>query len=527
VKKLAAHLFATPSDNLSTYIFKWGCTMRYGPIFIIFISMKLFTAQQIREADAFTIAQTPISSTGLMEHAANACTNWIYHHYPIDTPVAVYCGTGNNGGDGLAITRLLRDIGYNAHAYILRGDKVSPDNEANKVALQEKYPDALSGINLTDNTLVIDALFGTGLNRPVTGEAAELIAYLNEQPNTVISIDMPSGLQTDQSSLGMPAIKADHTLSFEFYKLAFLLPENAEYIGQVHILPIGLLYNATSRYQVTDLPLIKSIYKPRLPFSHKGTYGHALLVAGSEGKMGAAVLSAKACLRGGVGLLTCHVPRCGYNIIQIAAPEAMCILDKETTHSTDFYDNTDKYKVIGIGPGIGTDSATAQALRKLLEQYHQPMVIDADALNIIAQEQMLDLIPKGSLLTPHPKEFERLFGKTDNDVARLELLSAKAVELGLCILLKGRYTAMAFPDGSISFNATGNAGMATGGSGDVLTGILTSLVAQGYTSEQAMLLGVYIHGRAGDHAAAVVSEEALIAEDLVFYLGFTYLELKK
>lgn len=496
--------------------------------------MKLFTAQQIREADAFTIANTPITSIALMERAATACTNWICHHYPIDTPVAVYCGPGNNGGDGLAITRQLRDMGYNAQAYIARyGGKASPDQQANEQALKEKYPSAIhEEITLpAADILVIDALFGTGLNRPVEGPAATLIHQLNGLPNTIIAIDMPSGLQTDASSPDMPAIMAQHTLSFEFYKLAFMLPENAAYVGEVHILPIGLhpdyIKNTTSRYQVTDMALMKSIYKPRLPFSHKGTYGHALLVAGSMGKMGAAVLSARACLRGGVGLLTCHVPRCGYEIIQISAPEAMCITDEQQDHSTTFHNGLESYKTIGIGPGIGTTASTALSLEKLLQQYKQPIVIDADALNIIATHPaLLPLIPKGSLLTPHPKEFERLFGKAVNDIARLNLLSQKAAELQLCILLKGRYTAMAFPDGTISFNVTGNPGMATGGSGDVLTGILTSLVAQGYTPQNAMLLGVYIHGLSGDYAAAANSQEALVAEDLATYLGKAFLSLK-
>jgi NAD(P)H-hydrate epimerase len=508
--------------------------------------MKILTAQQIREADAYTIRHTPISSLDLMEKAAIACTAWIYKHYSEDTPIYIYCGKGNNGGDGLAITRLLRNRGYNAIAYILHhSEKASEDHIANHHALQQQYPGSLHEIHDIDHlpqpaahAVIVDAIFGTGLSRPVAGWMATVIQQLNQlQPqHDVIAIDIPSGLQADHSSLHMPVVTANYTLSFECYKLAFLLPENADHTGEVHILPIGLspayIEQAPTRFHITDAALMRSIYKPRKPFSHKGTFGHALLIAGSEGKIGAAILSAKACLRAGVGLLTCHVPQCGYNIMQITVPEAMCIIDEQKDHSSGFHNNVitpaaTRYKTIGIGPGLGTVAGTCWAFEKLLEHYPHPMVIDADALNILSTSPaLLKKVPPDSLLTPHPKEFERLFGKTANDVERLELLSRHAVEKQLNILLKGRYTAMAFPDGSIWFNTTGNPGMATGGSGDVLTGILTSLLAQGYSPREAMLLGVYIHGQAGDEAAAALSQEAMIAADIVDFLGKTFQELR-
>ncbi|WPV66404.1 NAD(P)H-hydrate dehydratase [Chitinophaga sp. LS1] len=504
--------------------------------------MKIFSAQQIREADAYTITHTPISSLDLMERAAAACTTWICKHYAADIPVYIYCGMGNNGGDGLAIVRLLRNRGYIAHAFILHhSEKASADHVANREALQQKYLDALHDVPVTSsiaappaNALIVDALLGTGLSRPASGWIAGIIQQLQAlyTTHTIIAIDLPSGMQADNSSLNTPVVKAHHTLSFEFYKLAFLFPENAGLTGEVHILPIGLhpdyIKQTPTPFHISESALIKSIYKPRSPFAHKGTYGHSLLIAGSEGKMGAAILSASACLRAGVGLLSCHVPKCGYTIIQLAVPPAMCIIDDQYDHSSGFQTDTSKYKVIGIGPGIGTAAGTAWALERLFEQYRQPMVIDADALNIIATTPgLIDKVPEGSLLTPHPKEFERLFGKTANNREQLQVLSHNAIEKRLCILLKGRYTAMAFPDGNIYFNTTGNPGMATGGSGDVLTGILTSLVSQGYASKDAMLMGVYIHGLAGDYAAETLSQEAMTPEDIIDNLGKTFLGLRK
>ncbi|WP_440134187.1 NAD(P)H-hydrate dehydratase [Chitinophaga sancti] len=504
--------------------------------------MKIFTAQQIREADAYTIQHLPISSLDLMERAAGACTSWICKYFAPETPVYIYCGMGNNGGDGLAITRLLRNRDYNAHAFVLHhSEKATTDHVANREALLQKYPHALHDLPNTTSipalpadVLIIDAILGTGLSRPVEGWLAGIIQQLQTlyATHTIISIDLPSGMQADSSSVNTPVVKAHHTLSFECYKLAFLFPENAGITGEVHILPIGLhpdyIQQTPTPFQISEESLIKSIYKPRSPFAHKGTYGHALLIAGSEGKMGAAILSAQSCLRAGVGLLTCHVPKCGYTIIQIAVPPAMCIVDDQYDHSSGFQTDVSQYKVIGIGPGIGTAAGTAWAMERLFERYRQPMVLDADALNILATTPgLIDKVPAGSLLTPHPKEFERLFGKTANNREQLQVLSHNAIEKRLCILLKGRYTAMAFPDGNIFFNTTGNPGMATGGSGDVLTGILTALLAQGYSSKDAMLMGVYMHGMAGDYAAETLSQEAMTANDIIDYLGKSFLRLHR
>lgn len=504
--------------------------------------MKIFSAEQIRAADAYTIAQEPVSSLMLMERAAMACATWLRNRFSNTTPLYIFCGMGNNGGDGLAIARLLLGRNYPVEVYIVHhSEKASADHTANYTPLEKEHPDLLHHIHaqadfpaLPADAVVIDAILGTGLSRPVEGWLAGILHKLGDLngKHTVVAIDIPSGLMADKSSLHHPCVQADHTLSFEFYKLALLMPENATRTGEVHILPIGLhpdyITNTITPYHITDKDIIHTIYQPRKPFSHKGTFGHALLIAGSYGKIGAAVLAAKACLHAGVGLLTVHVPKCGYNIIQSTVPSAMCVAEVHEPYSIHFHEgNLAIYKCIGIGPGIGTETATARALERLLAAVQQPMVLDADALNIIGTyPSLLEKIPKGSLLTPHPKEFERLFGKTKDDFERLELLKAKSAALQLYILLKGRYTAIACPDGAVYFNITGNPGMATGGSGDVLTGILTSLVAQGYSPKAAMLLGVWLHGAAGDRAAAAVSEEALSPEDIISHLGSVFLTLK-
>lgn len=507
--------------------------------------MKIFSAAQIREADAYTIRHEPVSSLQLMERAAGACTRWLLEHFDTNRPCCIFCGMGNNGGDGLVITRLLLDKGYQATACILHhGRRASADHQASREALERLYPQSLYDIyavadfpELPADSIIVDAIFGTGLSRPIEGWMTGIVHKLNDLQtrHTVIAIDLPSGLLADASSVLMPVVHAHHTLSFEVYKLALLMPENADRTGQVHILPIGLhpayLAQTPARFHVTDADMMRTIYQPRQPFAHKGTYGHALLVAGSYGKMGAAVLSAKACLHAGLGLLTCHVPQCGYLVMQISAPCAMCITDPQEAYSAHFHEGLSpaeavKYRAIGIGPGLGTATATAKALELLLEQYRYPLVIDADALNIIAAYPfLLSRIPPGSLLTPHPKEFERIFGNSRNDFERLERLSQQAIQLQLYILLKGRYTAIACPDGAVYFNATGNPGMATGGSGDALTGILTALLAQGYSPKAAVLLGAYLHGLAGDIAAARLSQEAMTAETIIDCLGPAFLQI--
>ncbi len=501
--------------------------------------MKILTPAQIRALDAYTIANERIKSIDLMERAANAFVTWFMQQFPAaqQRPINIFCGPGNNGGDGLAIARLLNRKHYSVAVFICQiGDKRSEDFKKNLKKIPYRRGLPVTPIIENDNLpifekkeIIIDAIFGSGLNRTITGYWARLIDHINAFPNEIVAVDIPSGLFAESTTDGA-VIHAAYTLSFELPKRAFFFPENQDRLGNCYIQPIGLnqqfiKVEKVSNYLITK-GLVQSLLKDRAKFSHKGTFGHALLVVGSLGKMGAAILATKACLRSGVGLVTVHAPKCGYTILQIGCPEAMTSIDAHENYLSEFPDISN-FKTIGIGCGIDQKEATQKALFALLQQVDSPMVLDADALNILANNpDQLKHIPANSILTPHPKEFERLFGKTTNDFARNELQLAKAKALNCIILLKGANTAVALPDGTCYFNSTGNPGMATGGSGDVLTGILTGLLAQGYTPKSAVILGVYLHGLAGDLAAKDKGQESLIAGDLVDYIGKGFQNLK-
>jgi ADP-dependent NAD(P)H-hydrate dehydratase / NAD(P)H-hydrate epimerase len=500
--------------------------------------MKILNAEQIRQWDQFTIENEPVASIDLMERAAIQCVNWLEQNVSVVSGFMIFCGKGNNGGDGLAMARLMTLREMKVNVYILEfGHKGTEDFQENLARLHQ-YPLVdihyiQSGSNFPafpPGSIIIDALFGSGLNRKTEQVTAALIDHINKADIPIVSIDIPSGMFTDSSSRGNIIIKATHTLSFQSPKLAFLVPGNAEFTGELHILPIGLhpAFPPTtdSNKELIGWPRVRSIYRPRNSFAHKGTFGHALLVAGSYGKIGAAVLSASACLRSGVGLLTCHVPGCGYSIMQSSVPEAMILTDFNSSYATRIEGDLSRYRAIGVGPGLGTASETKQMLQELFEKYQHSMVLDADALNTIsAEKNLLAAIPPHSILTPHPKEFERLFGKTGDDFETMALASEKARELQVIIILKGHHTLVSTPDGMQYFNSTGNAGMATGGSGDVLTGLLTGLLAQGYSSIDTAILGMYLHGLAGDLAAGRLSQEAMIARDIVEAFAGAFLEI--
>jgi NAD(P)H-hydrate epimerase len=497
--------------------------------------MKIFTADQVKKWDAFTIANEPVASIDLMERAATACCKWLIGKNLGLNQFRIFCGKGNNGGDGLAIARLLIDHGCKATVHILEFGKAGTDDfQTNLARLHEcstdihfiQSPEFFPAISETD--IVIDALFGTGLNKPLEGISKALVGHINQSNSTIVSIDLPSGLFADKSSKSNTVITATLTLSFQNQKLAFILPENESHCGEVHFLHIGLHKDFEDTepavFELVDKEMILSIYKPRTKFSHKGTYGHAALLCGSYGMMGAAVLSAGGCLRNGAGKLTSYIPKCGYNILQSTVPEAMCIVaGDEYLLSANGIEN---FNAVGIGPGIGQHQTHTNLLKEIFQKVNKPIVVDADALNIIAQnKKLLNLMPKLSILTPHPKEFERLFGKTKNDFERLLLALQKSKELNIHIVLKGHYSFISTPGGKGYFNSTGNPGMATAGSGDVLTGVLTGLLAQGYSPFEASLFGVYIHGSAGDIAAEKYSEEAMIAGDIVNCLGNAFKDI--
>ncbi|THU38168.1 NAD(P)H-hydrate dehydratase [Niastella caeni] len=493
--------------------------------------MQIFATEQIRAWDEYTMRHEPIASVDLMERAATACYDWLMQNNYKGRSFSIFCGKGNNGGDGLVIARLLAQTNHAVTVYILEfGHKGTEDFQLNLARLHDTTAE-IRFISSEENLhaiptldIIIDALLGSGINRPADGLTAGLIQHINKSGNEVIAIDIPSGLFVDHSAKGNILIKARHTLSFQCFKPAFLMPENQESIGAVHLLDIGLhpgfLAIQPSPFQLIDLAMVRKIIQPRQPFSHKGDFGHAALIAGSYGMMGAAVLCARACLRSGVGKLTCHIPVSGYTIMQVAVPEAMCKTGDNWDHAVH---DLGKYDAIGIGPGLGAHEDNSKLLKAVFEQNRRPMVIDADGLNTIAQEKtLLNSIPPGSVLTPHPKEFERLFGKTTNDYERIQTALQKAAEYNLNIVLKGRYTFIASPDGNGYFNSSGNPGMATGGTGDVLTGIITGLLAQKYAPLQAAIAGVFLHGHAGDLAAAYTSQPSLIASDLIDFLGQAY-----
>ena len=495
--------------------------------------MKILTAPQIREADRCTIAEEDIPSVALMERAANTFTDWFTGKFPDNgQSILVCCGPGNNGGDGLAIARMLHALHYPVEIWIVSPEKkFSPDFQANQQRLPVNIP--VTTITQTPDIpaaapfdIIIDGLFGTGLSRPVSGIFADVIFYINNLPAVKIAIDVPSGLYTEQPNQPADAIvQARYTLSFEVPKLAFLLPQNEKFVGEWHLKSInlspGFLQEVKTNQYIISREQVTGLLKPRRKFSHKGTYGHALLLAGSYGKMGAAALAARACLRSGVGLLSVHCPKVGYGILQTSVPEAMTLPDTEETHLTQLPD-LNIYQAIGIGPGLGKEAATRNLVRQLLQTTPSPLVIDADALNIISEENLQASLLPNTILTPHPKEFERLAGPATNDYRRLELLQEFCHKYQIYAVLKGGHTCIGTPTGELSFNITGNPGMATGGTGDVLTGIITALVAQKYLPLDACCLGVYLHGLAGDLARNQVGEIALIASDLIENLGAAF-----
>ena len=503
--------------------------------------MKLFRSDQIKQIDEFTINEEPVASIDLMERAAGQLLRWCLSRFERARRIFIFVGPGNNGGDGLALARLLESNRYETEVYYVEfTENTSKDWKKNLARLQSETKVPVTYLKESDQfpvissgDVIIDAIFGSGLTRQAQGLAGDVIKYINRVGATVISVDIPSGMFGEDNSKNNydTIISADHTLSLQFPKLAFMFSENDKKIGEWVVLPIGLSSNAIrniiSPYILLGKDDIAPLLKKRNKFDHKGVFGHGLLVSGSSGKMGAAVLGAGASLRTGIGLITCHIPSGGVTIVQTCLPEAMVEPDRNERHFSEI-GKTEAFSAVGIGPGIGADPETQMALHELLTECKKPMVIDADGLNILSlNKTWLSLVPAGTILTPHPKEFERLAGKSDNSFYRLKRQIELSREYKCIIVLKGAHTSVTTPDGNVFFNSTGNPGMATAGSGDVLTGILLSLLAQGYTSENAAILGVYLHGLAGDIAAEESSFEAIIASDIIKCLGKAFNMLRE
>ncbi|MGC8823369.1 MAG: NAD(P)H-hydrate dehydratase [Bacteroidales bacterium] len=498
------------------------------------MAIKIYTTNERRGVDAYTIQQQGISSFELMERAGQQCAYWIMSRYSRSHPIYIFCGKGNNGGDGWVIARHLAREDYRVTVYhLFSPDRFSDDARINYQRaidipnLSVCQVDDLAQLPLFDtNDIVIDALLGSGLNQPVAGLMAGVIGYLNRTEAIRIAIDIPSGLPGEEA---LPdnavAFNAHYTLTFQFPYLTFLFAESYPYVGQWFLLDIGLLTTRPTPFALVEARDIT--LKNRFPFTYKNEWGHALLLAGSRGMMGAAILSTASCIRTGCGLVTAHVPGHGGAIVHSTVPEAIVIYDPHNDMLTTLPD-IKKYAAIGIGPGMGTHAASQQMLKAMLESSTSPLVIDADALNILAlHPDWLRLLKPHTILTPHPGEFDRMFGKSQNSWQRFNRLREVAQTLRVIVVLKGRYTAIALPDGSCYFNTTGNPGMATAGSGDVLTGMILSLLSQGYTPEQAALFAVYLHGLAGDIAAQEKGFEALVASDIIKYIGKAFEEIRK
>ncbi len=502
--------------------------------------MKIFSREQLAQIDRQTRLDEPISEIDLMERASKALSDWLTACYPVSTRVAVIAGVGNNGGDALAVARMMAEQNYPVTVFL--PDLGRQRSEASHINLERLLDQSLvKTVELNDQTefpsldefhLLVDGLYGSGLNRPLEGFVCEVIEWMNQSGVEIVSIDLPSGLFCDGNGSNFGAIvRATHTLTLEFPKLSLFFSENEPFFGSWTIIPFGTSAKAVeetgTNLYFTDQEIVSSILKKRKIFSHKGSFGHGLLISGSIGKYGAAQLAAKGALRAGLGLLTVHMPESAGIMLQISLPEAMSILDRGKEYVTELPD-LKKYSAIAAGPGIGVEAATKDVIRQLIEQTKVPLVLDADALNILAENPawLKDLGPN-TILTPHPVEFDRLSGiatKTEED--RFLMAEQFVNSYGVVLILKGAYTRLFFPDGTIFFNCTGNPGMATAGSGDVLTGILLGLLCQGYTAKEATLLGVFLHGRSADLRARSTSEESLLAGEIADYLGDAFASLK-
>ncbi len=494
--------------------------------------MKILSAEQIRAADAYTIEHEPIESINLMERAASLCADWIQEKFPSEQAIRIFCGVGNNGGDGLVIARLLCKAGYDIETYMVRyTENYSPDCMTNLKRLEEAgqkvhFIEEVADIpEIPPHALVVDALFGSGLNRPDEGLAAACIDYLNELPTLVLSIDLPSGLfaENNVDNTGSVFI-ADITLTFEAPKLSFLLPNGGSFVGEFEVIDIGLdqdyIESLNTPYVFITEELVASIPIRRPKYSHKGSFGHALICAGSIGKMGASAMASNACLRSGAGLLSVHSPLVGIQTIHNLVPEAMVVPSESEFHLKTL-PNLAGHNVIGIGPGIGIHEETVGLLKLLIQEFGGPMVLDADALNILAENKTwMAFLPKNSILTPHLGEFRRLVGEWNSDFERLKKQIEFSAKHGVFLVLKGAHTSISCPDGRVFFNSSGNPGMATAGSGDVLLGMLTGLLAQGFSSLESCILGVFNHGKAGDSAAEIHGQMSMTAMDIVDCLDF-------
>ncbi len=492
--------------------------------------MKILTGKQIQEADRATIEREPVTSLDLMERASEEIARWIGENVEPEHRLVFCCGKGNNGGDGLAVARMLHNAGFDCVVFFGADyNGVSPEMHANI----ERLPEGVEVYDITaeqpeiePDAVIIDALLGTGVEGDVREPLRSIIVWMNGLSNRVISIDIPSGMSTEWGNAPKTIVRAETTLTLEFPKLALLLPEAGECAGNVVVLPTGLdgkfiEETKTSYHYITEEYVI-GLRKPRTKFSHKGLYGHALLVCGSQPMMGAAVLAAGGALRSGCGLVTAHIPKAERLVLQANWPSAMLSFDNADCFS-EVPENLERFSAICAGCGLGQDEKTVDALGKLLAEAYAkriPMLLDADALNIVAANpHFCKLIPAGSVLTPHPGELRRLIGEWADDREKFSKTSELTRETDCVVVVKGAHSTIFTPDGRVLFNSTGNPGMAKGGSGDVLAGYVAGLMARGYTAEESAVIGVHTHGKAGEKAAEYYGEEAMNSADLTEFFA--------
>ncbi|GAA4282139.1 NAD(P)H-hydrate dehydratase [Gaetbulibacter aestuarii] len=500
--------------------------------------MKLFSREQIYEADQQTIKKQDITSTELMDRAGSQIFNWMHLRLQgAQVPIHVFCGIGNNGGDGLVLTQHLISHGYHVTTYIvnyshkrskdflINYDKVKSMTKTWPVVLEDN--EAFPEINQED--IIVDAVFGIGLNRPVPDWVKDLFIHFRKTKAFTLSIDVPSGLFLDQPVKDEDAVVwAGYTLSFASPKLVFFLPETAKYTAQWEVLDIGLdqeyLMSTKTEADLIGKHEVLPLYMPRDKFSHKGTFGHTLIIGGSYGKIGAVILSSRAALSAGSGLVSAYVPKCGYIPLQSSFPEAMVLTDRDENEITEISFDL-KPTVIGMGMGLGTSPNTLDAFEAFLKNNKTPLVIDADAINLLSKNKaLLKLLPIHSVLTPHPKELERLIGTWSDDFEKLEKVKSFSKKYHAVVVIKGANTITVFQE-KIYINTTGNPGLATAGSGDVLTGIITGLIAQSYSALAAAIFGVYLHGKAADITIEDYGYQSLTATHVIEYMGKAYLDL--
>ncbi len=495
--------------------------------------MKIFNSSLIRELENATCEAQNIDSIELMERAANAVTCEIISRFLPSQRIVIIAGPGNNGGDALAVARMLFEQGYRKVEVFLFnvGPELSHDCDLERTNLL-----SVDGIDFTEvktqfrppylgpNDVVVDGLFGSGLNKPLARGFVSVARLINESGAYVISIDIPSGLfgEWNDNAIRRDMVHANLTLAFQFPRLSFFFKENAPVVGDWKLLDIDL--DETKMKILPDFLLVEArtvrpLLRERMKFTGKRDYGSALLFAGSIGMFGAGIMCARAIMRSGAGLCTVHSANMALPILQTAVPEAMFEPDINPHFISDMKIHHD-HQVVAVGPGLGTHEITANALEELLKTVKSPLILDADALNIISSKhELLELLPPKTIITPHAGEFDRLFGEQKSSESRLRTAIEMAKRYNIIIVLKGHFTMTIRATGKVYINSTGNPGMATAGSGDVLTGVIAALVAQGYSPEHAATIGVYLHGLAGDLAAAEIGEFGMTASDIADHVG--------